>query len=837
MVDFKKRLKRHSAEKPLDPLEIYDSLDRSSDKGPLRPVQNHVLTQWHDTLRSSRDLIVKLHTGQGKTLIGLLMQQSRLNEKCGPAVYLCPNHFLVDQTCAQAKQFGIQVTTADEHLPTDFLDGSTILVTTVQKLFNGLTRFGLDAQSIPLGSVVLDDCHACIDSIKQACSIILPSSSKAYDEIVHLFENDLREQGAGTFADIRNGDFDALLAVPYWAWIEHGDSVTAILSKHKADTEIKFAWPLLRDMVTNCLCLVSGKSLEIVPYSPPLHKFGSFYESKYRVFMSATVTDDSFLVRGLGLDRTTIESPLIYPKEKWCGEKMLLMPSLLNTSLTREEIVKGLSAPNTKRKYGVVSLCPSFRLSELWKDNGADVVDGASMLERVEALKNGDCTKAVCIVNRYDGVDLPDDACRILVLDSKPQGTSLFDRYLESCRPESDVMAQRLARIIEQGLGRSVRGEKDYCAIVLAGADLVQAVRSSDVRKYYSAQTRTQIEIGLEIAEFAKEDIADGVDPASALNGLIRKVLERDEGWKDFYSERMSKLKADSPDKKMLDVFSEEAKAERLAEAGRWDEAAGVIQGLLDGTKFTAHEKGWYLQEMARYRYWHQKVESKKVQVAAHTANRYLFKPQEGVSVKKLDAVPLKRVEAIASWVGKSSEYDDLMIRVEGILTALRFGADSDRFERALQQLGEALGYSAERPDKEWGEGPDNLWCLRKNEYLHVECKNGVDIKRDEISKAESGQMNNSIAWFRKNYSDANMTPLIVFPGKKLGKAAGFSETVTVMREKELKRLVRNVRQFFSEFNGADLGDLEAKTLQKWLQAHDLDTDKIKTQYSVSIGP
>jgi len=313
--------------------------------------------------------------------------------------------------------------------------------------------------------------------------------------------------------------------------------------------------------------------------------------------------------------------------------------------------------------------------------------------------------------------------------------------------------------------------------------------------------------------------------------------LDRDEGCKEFYSERMNKLKTDTPDKKMLDVFSEEAKAERFADSGRWDEAAAVVQTLLDGTQFTSHEKGWYLQEMARYQYRHQKAESKKVQVAAHTSNRYLFKPQEGVIVKKLDAVPHKRVEAIAAWVGQSSDYDDLMIRVEGILTALRFGADSDRFERALQQLGEAMGYSAERPDKEWGEGPDNLWCLRKNEYLHFECKNGVDIRRDEISKTESGQMNNSIAWFRKTYGDANLTPLIVFPGKKIGKAAGFSEPVTVIREKELKRLVRNVRQFFTEFSGADLADLEVKTLQKWLQVHDLDTDKIKTLYGVGIGP
>ena len=120
MVDFKKRLKKHAATKPLNPVELYESLDRASDKGPLRPVQTHVLSAWHETLREQRDLIIKLHTGQGKTLIGLLMLQSRLNETKHPALYLCPNHFLVDQTCAQAKQFGVPVVTADDDLPDDF---------------------------------------------------------------------------------------------------------------------------------------------------------------------------------------------------------------------------------------------------------------------------------------------------------------------------------------------------------------------------------------------------------------------------------------------------------------------------------------------------------------------------------------------------------------------------------------------------------------------------------------------------------------------------------------------------------------------------------------------
>jgi len=113
MVDFSKRLAKKDITKRIDPRLSFMTLDRASDKGELRTAQRAILSEWHETLRSKRDLIVKLHTGQGKTLIGLLMLQSKLNEGIGPALYLCPNNCLIEQTCLQAKQFGIAVCTAN----------------------------------------------------------------------------------------------------------------------------------------------------------------------------------------------------------------------------------------------------------------------------------------------------------------------------------------------------------------------------------------------------------------------------------------------------------------------------------------------------------------------------------------------------------------------------------------------------------------------------------------------------------------------------------------------------------------------------------------------------
>lgn len=106
MIDFKKKLNREVSKKHVNPIDLYSELDRSSTTGPLRPTQEKVLREWNDIHRGKRDLVVKLHTGEGKTLIGLLMLQSKLNEGEGPCVYICPNKFLADQVYYEAKSLG-----------------------------------------------------------------------------------------------------------------------------------------------------------------------------------------------------------------------------------------------------------------------------------------------------------------------------------------------------------------------------------------------------------------------------------------------------------------------------------------------------------------------------------------------------------------------------------------------------------------------------------------------------------------------------------------------------------------------------------------------------------
>lgn len=136
MVDFGKLLGKERPRRTSDPIEIFNNLDKQTGKEYPRPPQEAVLKDWYANRRQDKDVIVKLHTGQGKTLIGLLMLQSFLNDDKGPAIYLCPNSYLVTQTVEQAQAFGIRVTEfADTRPPQAFLNSDAILVATCNKVF------------------------------------------------------------------------------------------------------------------------------------------------------------------------------------------------------------------------------------------------------------------------------------------------------------------------------------------------------------------------------------------------------------------------------------------------------------------------------------------------------------------------------------------------------------------------------------------------------------------------------------------------------------------------------------------------------------------------------
>ena len=81
---------------------------KNKNYGYPRDVQTEVWKQWFDK-RSEKNIIIKMNTGSGKTVVGLTVLQSCLNEGKGPAIYVVPDNFLIKQVCDEATKLGIKV--------------------------------------------------------------------------------------------------------------------------------------------------------------------------------------------------------------------------------------------------------------------------------------------------------------------------------------------------------------------------------------------------------------------------------------------------------------------------------------------------------------------------------------------------------------------------------------------------------------------------------------------------------------------------------------------------------------------------------------------------------
>ncbi|WP_046007353.1 DEAD/DEAH box helicase family protein [Pseudoalteromonas rubra] len=837
-INFEKRSSNRGLERKIHPCEIYDTLDRHANKGPLRiPVQNTVLSNWFENYKNKRDVILKLPTGEGKTLIGLLILQSKINQGKGSCLYVCPNKYLADQVRIQAEEFGIHHCEISEvGLPEDFINGEKILITHAQKVFNGRSAdFGIGQHSIDVENILLDDAHSCIETIKSASTFQIPRSSNCYHELLQLFGDALKGQGAGTYADICNESKSAILSVPYWEWEGKQEEVVQILSKYNKtkDKSVWFTWDLLKDNLKHCTAVFSGTGIEVSPRLLPIEMFGTFSRASHRVFMSATISNDSFFIRDLGLKKEVIQNPLTFDK-KWSGEKMLLIPSLIDGSLTREAIVNWVGKwRNTS--FGVVAITPSNWHRKIWEGLGAKAVDAKNLLEEVEKLKQGQFPTPIAMAAKYDGVDLPDNMCRILVIDSLPITETITEKYIEFCVPNSTFTQIKTAQTIEQGLGRAVRGEKDYCIVLLLGNDLIKQIRFKGSSTYLSPQTRKQIDMGLELAKFAREDKQDSQSYFDMLSSIITQGLGRDESWKQFYIDNMESI--DNSDDRSTSASDNmlilERKAECYHSEGKHEKAVNTIQNLLDShsSKLSKEEKGWYLQEMSRYLYAFNRVEGMAMQVNAHSTNKRLFLPPSGYQFTKIDLKAQERIMNIKRLISQHDDFEGFLVYMDDVFSRLTFGVKAERFESAIDELGKLLGFNTEQPDSNWKSGPDNLWAIKDGKYLFIECKSEVLLTRAEILKEETGQFNNNIAWFKRFYPGAEVDYSIIIPTKKVKSNTGFNEPVVVLRERGLKNLVRNARAFVLGFKNTDLKNLSDEFIHQAINQNNLGADTLVENY------
>lgn len=344
-----------------------------------------------------------------------------------------------------------------------FVNGKAIMVGTYKALFNGMSKFGVRGSARPptkVGAVILDDAHVAFSVVRETFTLEVKTkdNKQRYEALTGLFRKAFRDMDRlGTFDDTLSGLSYGVIEVPYWAWNEQIDAVREQL---RSDAKrYGLVWPLLRDNLHLCHALISKDAFTITPVLPLVQSFPTFSEAPRRVYMSATIADDSEIVRTFDADPKFVSEALTSRSLAGVSERMILIPNLMPFSFKVREAVDTLLEWTTdKRNLGAIVLVPSNLAAEKWKETATFADGSAEVQTQVDALQDGSSRGPVVFASRYDGIDLPGDSCRLLVMEGLPSGTSDYELLRASSLYGGATISRMLAQRIEQGIGRGARG-------------------------------------------------------------------------------------------------------------------------------------------------------------------------------------------------------------------------------------------------------------------------------------------------------------------------------------------------------------------------------------------
>lgn len=829
-IDFGKINSGNTSNTALHPREIFTALP-SKKEGKFeypRDVQTQVWDHWFSR-RDEKDLVAKMNTGSGKTIVGLLILKSCLNEGKGPAVYVVPDKYLVRQVTAEAKDLGIEVT-EDANSPR-FLSGKAILVVNIFKLVNGKSIFGVGAEGIKIniGSILIDDAHACLDTVEDQFMLTVDrsndSSKSAYEEIYKCFQESLREQCQIKEAEINNYERDVRMQVPFWSWQNKIADISKILIAKKDTEWLKFIWPLIKESLALSRCVISSDKIEISPHCIPIHMIPSITNAHRKIFMTATLVDDSILSSHFGITEESINKAVIPDTAGDIGDRMILLPQVINTELTDDEIKK--FCKSISQDVNVVVIVPSEERSKYWRDQADLILNKDSLYDGINRLKKEKVGLTV-LVNRYDGIDLPKDACRFLVIDGLPVAKREIDKVEHAILTESSKTSAQLVQKIEQGMGRGVRSNDDYCAVFLMGRNLTSQLYAGGTINRFSPGTRAQIELSDQISEQIK-----GGD-LSQIREVIMYCLHRNQDWVSASKGRLASLSYEASSKSDSTTIAQR-KAYNFASRNNYSAAVNELRIAVNKVDEDRKPLKSYLKQcLAEYINFYDQVEAQKTLMSAASDSPSVTKPMIGISYHKLESSVMDQARICGDYLRQKFDAPNkIVIEMNGLLELLIFKPETaDIFEESFKTIAQYIGFNSQRPEAVYGKGPDVLWELGSLSYFVIECKNGAIA--NTISKHDCNQLNGSGEWFTNNYDKTcSFTPILVHPSIKFEHAASAKAGTRIINEEKLKLLRENISNFIKSLCVENKIN-DDKAIRDGLLSYKLTADKFCEHYTTN---
>ncbi|CAN96993.1 unnamed protein product [Sorangium cellulosum So ce56] len=733
--------------KPTSPENVFPTFLR----GPRDPSVKHLWVHQGDILRayeavkSHPDIALELPTGAGKSLVGLLIAEYRRQSHDERVVCLCPTRQLARQLQRQATTYGIPaivlVGKQNEYPAEDFSAynrGEKIAVTTYSGVFNINPRIN------NASCLLLDDAHAAEKYVADLWSVRIDREKHraTYDAIVDLFAEVIPDGLLLQLIDDDAFDDGAVGIVPQSALWNRSSKLREVIAagaaqfvdkKHRPKDAFDYSWSRVNESLDACNVYLSKREILVRPLCPPTETHAAFAHAKQRIYMSATLGHGGDLERALGVRKITrLPLPQGWDK-KATGRRLFLLPGVSLEDDASEELATKFA---TRFDRILVLTTDSRRQAHIeggWlKKAGKKILHADDVEDDLSAFITAS-NAALVLTNRYDGIDLPDEACRALVIDSLPNATNLQERFLTQRLGAHAILRERIRTRITQAMGRCTRNDADHATVLILGSKLNQFLEQRDVRASMHPEVQAELKVAL------NNSIDNSVDDYMDLAALFKTS-----GWDDFekyiLQERQTLQRADDPIASPLQKFvKSEIEYVYASWHGDWRFAAEAAQRVADGLEGGAELKPyralWYYLASNAIRRARVQPEAADVvadnliERAAQCApglNSFLRIAQSTAQASspktsEVDVVACGNAAAVLATLGSTGTKFER--RMNAIRDALA-GIFSKPYEGALDWVGELLGFKV-LPKLPAGKAvPDSIWTLDGFIVIGWEAKN-----------------------------------------------------------------------------------------------------------------
>jgi Type III restriction enzyme, res subunit len=719
------------------PGELYRDLPRRPGAVPgLWAHQSEMLKTFTSKV-DSPDVALELPTGTGKTLTGLLIAEWTRRGRRARVIYACPTQQLARQVAAAAYREGIDAalligrhTNWPVAARTAYESADAIAVTTYSSIFNSNPHLA------EADLILFDDAHAGEQYVGEAYSVDLNRLKSpteylaALDAIAPALDGVFLERLRETQPDpgIRN---DLRMVLP----LRQPDMVArlnGVLGSFSAPHNYQYS--MIRSGVASCLVYVAYSGLLIRPYVPPTHQNSLLSGARQRVYLSATLGEGGELERAFGrAEILRLQQPDESTAPRY-GRRFFVFPEFVeetDTSELNRAIVttagKGLVlAPRTETAMSDAAALAQ----EGWPVWGIDQV--AESMAPFAELDHGVCGLAA----RYDGLDLPGDACRLVGLDEVPDQDNLQERFLQSRARAGAALAARVRTRVVQGAGRCTRGPGDTAIVLVLGSDLSRYLTRPEVVAALDSELQAELRFGRENSQ---------VGTGSEMLNNVRAFLHQDtdESWRTQaepaltdYRREMTQQMPDGT-AALSSCVEDEIQAWAAATTCAWADASRHAHEVArivgtGGPATKGYRAFWTYLEAA----WSDQAADEAGDASGRTAAQGLVRlaeeiiglgswvrqmtPFPAMQRAELSAIDANAVNAVVAMLNTGVNQGKVRRRIEKIHAGLE-KSNPGEYEPALTELGKLVGADASKPPGT--SRCDSTWCWGNELWLALEAK------------------------------------------------------------------------------------------------------------------